>query len=818
MTPPKVFISYSHDSTEHEDAVLTLSNRLRHDGVDCVIDQYEESPENGWPWWCDKQVQLAGFVVVICTPTYLKRFMKEEEPGKGLGATWEGHVITQELYNAQGKNTKFIPLILSREDSASIPMTLQSATRYQLPRDYELFYRRLTGQPAVVKPPVGGLVAKAERLPPQQKLERKEEFAPVWHVPHRRSDGFTGRETALIDLREALERRGIAALFGLGGMGKTQTATEYAWRYRAQYKAVFWIDADSTETLRAGFVSVAAALGLASADARDQELAVAEVQTWLVQNPGWLLILDNADELLPVKRFVPAHGSGHVLLTTREHAVRAMAEGVPMRPMAQEEGALLLLRSAGVLRKEQTLAEAKEEDRRDALKLSEELGGLPLALDQAGAYILETPSTISRYLGVYATRAAKLLNQRGVLGEHKPVTVTFSLAFQKVAEKNPAAGDLIRFCAFLAPDAIPDEIFLAGDGSLLGEHLAAAAKSEGDFDEVIKDACKFSLVSRDAEKRTLSVHRLVQAVVRDGMPREDQRLWAERVIRVMNNAFPNVEFKNWALCQRLIVHSQSCASLAAEWSFDFAGVANLLNKAAYYLDDRALFTEAEPLYQHSLAVREKISGPEHPDVATGLNNLAVLYRKRGKYAEAESLYQRSLALRERVFGPNDPDVAASLNNLALLYRRQGRYAEAEPLYQRCCAIQERTLGPDHPDLATGLSNLALLYQSQDRDAEAEPLYQRSLAIRERVLGPYHPDVAISLNNIASFYDRRGKYGESEPLYQRSLTIFEGAQGPNHPDVATVLENLAKLYEAQGMLREATPFWERARSIREMHGD
>ena len=125
----RVFISYSHDSTEHMDRVLALSNRLRQEGVDCHIDQYEQSPPEGWPQWCDRQVEKSDFVLVACTETYLRRFKGEEAPGFGLGATWEGHIITQELYNAQGKNTKFIPIIFSAQDTAYIPVILQGATR-----------------------------------------------------------------------------------------------------------------------------------------------------------------------------------------------------------------------------------------------------------------------------------------------------------------------------------------------------------------------------------------------------------------------------------------------------------------------------------------------------------------------------------------------------------------------------------------------------------------------------------------------------------------------------------------------------------------
>src|SRR5882757_7113630 len=147
-----VFISYSHDSPAHLERILTLSNRLRAEGVDCRIDQYEQSPPEGWPQWCERQVEESALVLVVCTETYLRRFRREELPQVGLGVTWEGHIITQELYNAQGRNTKFIPVTLSKDDAGFVPVTLQSATHYRLPEEYERLYRRLTSQPFVTMP------------------------------------------------------------------------------------------------------------------------------------------------------------------------------------------------------------------------------------------------------------------------------------------------------------------------------------------------------------------------------------------------------------------------------------------------------------------------------------------------------------------------------------------------------------------------------------------------------------------------------------------------------------------------------------------
>jgi tetratricopeptide (TPR) repeat protein len=791
--PTKVFISYSHDSPEHKDLILALSNQLRHGGLDCRIDQYEISPPEGWPHWCDRQIDDSDFVLVACTETYLRRYDKKEAPGTGRGAIWEGHIIRQDLYEAEGKNIRFIPVAFSQQDLGFVPKTLRSATIYQLPAKYDDLYRHLTHQPANPMPALGAVqpMPARESLVPQPVLERKQTFQTIWTIPYTRNPFFTGREQILSDLHQALTTRNRAALTGFGGLGKTQTAIEYAYRHRSNYQAVFWLKAETRDTLLSDFAAIAAALTLPEAAAQQQQLAVAAAKHWLETNEGWLLILDNADDLALAKEFLPTHHSGHVLLTTRARALGGIAEGVTLRVMPPEEAAQLLLRRARV--KHATSAETEL-----ALQIANELGYLPLALDQAGAFIEETPSSLDEYLKLYRTRRDKLLAERGSLADHASVTVTFSLAFDKVAQSSPAAADLLRLCAFLAPEAIPEEVVSAG---------------ADDFTGVLKEATRFSLIDRDVASKTLDIHRLVQAVIQARMSASEQETWAKHAVRAVNKAFPNIpEFQNWDLCQKLLPHAQICASLMEKHNFEFPEAASLLNETAIYLDDRALYAEAEPLYQRALAIYEKALGPNHPDVATSLNNLAELYRAQGKYAEAEPLYQRALAIWENALGPSHPDVARSLNNLALLYYSQGEYAEAEPLYQRALAIREKTLGPSHPDVAQSLNNLAALYDNQGKYAEAEPLYRRALAICEKALGPNHPYVAICLNNLAALFYNQSKYAEAEPLYQRALAIDEEALGPNHPEVATDLNNLARLYDNQGKYAEAEPLYQRALAI------
>jgi tetratricopeptide (TPR) repeat protein len=243
-------------------------------------------------------------------------------------------------------------------------------------------------------------------------------------------------------------------------------------------------------------------------------------------------------------------------------------------------------------------------------------------------------------------------------------------------------------------------------------------------------------------------------------------------------------------------------------------IAISLNELALLYDKQGRYTDAEPLYKRSLAIREEALGPDHSDVAESLNNLGLLYLEQGRYADTEPFLRRSLAIREKALGPNHPDVAISLNNLGLLYLQQGRYADAEPLLRRALAIREEALGSDHPDVARVLDGLAKLYHRLGRFTDAAPLFGRSLAIREKALGPDHPDVAISLNDLADLYSDQGRFADAEPLLRRSLAIREKALGLDHPAVATALNSLGWVHFQQGHSDDAEPFFRRALAIRE----
>jgi tetratricopeptide (TPR) repeat protein len=364
------------------------------------------------------------------------------------------------------------------------------------------------------------------------------------------------------------------------------------------------------------------------------------------------------------------------------------------------------------------------------------------------------------------------------------------------------AADLLRLCAFLHPDAIPEELF--GQGAVhLGPVLAAFASNPLAFNTACATVSAYSLLRRNSTEKTLSFHRLVQAVLQDTMTEQERTLWIERVVMALDAVFPDSESTTWSQCERLVPHVLICATCTQSWMSTNTDLASLLFKTALYLVDRAQYDQAEPLYQRALRIREQAYGSDHHLVAWSLNRLAILYRKQCKYDQAEPLYQRALRIREQAHGPDHPDVAHPLNGLADLYRKQGKYDQAELLYHHALHILEQTHGPDHPLVAYSLIGLANLYCEQGKYDQAEPLFQRTVVIREHHLGPQHLEMAEILHDFAAFHYAQGKnIHEAVSLYQRALVIREQSLGPHHPKTMDTRKRYVTLLRALGRHDEA----------------
>ncbi len=679
-------------------------------------------------------------------------------------------------------------------------------------------------------------------LPPP-RIEPKPFTVPYDQNPH-----FTGRAEILAQIHATLGQTGTAALsqakaiHGLGGVGKTQTAVEYAYRYakdpafyesgKPVYDWVLWVNA-SNLTLAASFGSIAADLALPNHETQKLDENTAAVSRWLETHGSWLLIFDNVDEPKAVKPFRPKNPNGRILLTSRSQRFESLgvANPIALNDMTPAEAHEFLLRRTGrsplaPLQKGGTVGEAcavhipnglevplfkgdlggspplAADEQQALIALAQALGYLPLALEQAAAYMLAKNVSFAAYLRSYEQRRLQVLEkQRPEMGDYPDsVATTWAINVEAVKASSPAAADLLNLSAFLAPDNIPYELLLLGKahlGELLSQALANAPEDELVLPELLEELTRYSLIRLETEHR-YSIHRLVQEVLRDALKAEEQQ-WQSRVIEALNQTFPDVEFKNWGQCERLIEQVQAIERQTATQTSELA---RLLNQTGHFLYEQGRYSEAEPLYLDALNIYRSQLGNEHPSTATSLNNLALLYSAQGRYREAEPLYLDALNIRRNQLGTEHLDTANSLNNLAALYYSQGRDREAEPLLLNALNIRRSQLGDEHPDTATSLNNLAELYRAQGRDREAEPLYLDALNIYRSQLGDEHPSTAQSLNNLALLFYSQGRDREAEPLYLDALNITRSQLGIEHLLTATSLNNLAGLYYSQGRYREA----------------
>lgn len=653
-------------------------------------------------------------------------------------------------------------------------------------------------------------------------------MAPHWNIPIPRNPFFTGREEVLDTLHTHLDADQLVttqsyAIYGLGGIGKTQLAVEYAYRYVLEYAAVFWIAAESVENILASFLAIAELLRLPVRQEANQQRMVAAVQRWLSSHGEWLLIWDNLEDVALLQRYLPPARSGAVLITTRCQAFGGLAQNLELSTMTQDEGILLLLRRAKILTSraskehEAHLAVSQPALYRAAQEVVTALDGLPLALDQAGAYIEATRCSLSDYAQLFRSSPLRLLDERDAYMDHpRSVTRTFTLTFERLEQSHPSAAEVLTVCAFLAPEAIPEAVFIEG-AAHLGATFEKLAADPFAFHATLKALLAYSLIQRNATTHMLTIHRLVQAVLKGRLLSEDWHIWARRVIRAITSLFPSdeeLQTDYWQAGERLLPHAFVCLTLSEQVGEDEALRITLLNHVAGYLGKRARYAEAKLLLERARSLGEQALSPEHPLIAETLYALAELFRWQGTYAQAEVLFARALHLWEHLLGPEHLQTTEALNNLGVVFYEQGKYEQAEPLLQRALQTWEQALGAEHPKVARSLNNLGLLYWRQGRYEQAQPVFQRALCIRELVLGPQHFQVGTSLNNLAYLYTAQGKYEQAEPLLQRALQIWEQALGSEHLQVVYPLYGLAKLYTEQGRYEQAELFYQRALAIGE----
>ncbi|MDY6806172.1 MAG: tetratricopeptide repeat protein [Cyanobacteriota bacterium] len=658
---------------------------------------------------------------------------------------------------------------------------------------------------------------------------------------------FVGRGEDLKNLHQKLqetERVAITSITGMGGIGKTELALQYA-HGRLHQKTypggVCWLDARGAEVGIQILSFARSQLNLNPPE--DEDLKTQIRYCWRNWQQGEVLVIfDDVAEYEQISNFLPpAESRFKVLITTRCQDLGQSFQRLELEVLEEGAALELLVSFVGEGRIKGEPEEAKA--------LCGDLGFLPLGLELVARYLERRPD-----LSLAKARQrleSKRLKHKSLKRKSKDMTAerglaaAFELSWEELDSETRELG---RLLSLFAPAAIPWWL-VAG---------CLPEVDEEDLEDWQSSLVSASLLQR-LEEGSYQLHLLIREFFRGKLPEsnsvEEMKRGVCRVMVAEAEEIPQTPTREDILrFEPAIPHISEVAAKLTHWLsdddlilpffglgrfykgqglYDFAEpwleqcreitqsrlepahpyIATSLNNLAFLYNSLGRYAEAEPLYLEALEMRKQLLGSAHPYIATSLNNLALLYESQGRYAEAEPLYLEALEMRKQLLGSAHPDIASSLNNLAGLYNSLGRYAEAEPLYLEALDMHKQLLGSAHPYIASSLNNLAALYKSQGRYAEAEPLYLEALEMRKQLLGSAHPYIASSLNNLAALYKSQGRYAEAEPLYLEALEMRKQLLGSAHPDIAQSLNNLAGLYESQGRYAEAEPLYLEALEMR-----
>ncbi len=656
---------------------------------------------------------------------------------------------------------------------------------------------------------------------------------PVHNLPSR-NHFFTGREDVLTKLSELIKsNKALAinqAIAGLGGMGKTQTAIEFCHRHIADYEAILWVKSENETDINNSYLELANLLELvdsnnANAQALKIDQIVNLVRNWLTANSNWLMVLDNLEDPNLMKHYLPTNHQGHILITTQAHNLGYFAKTINLEKMDSPTGAFFLLKRCGLLQENDSLDKAGQVHINLAKQIVKEMDGLPLALDQAGAYIQNTQSTnlaLDRYLRLYkdAKQAVKLRDKRGKFtSDHISVTATFSLAFDKVKKKSSVAANLLKACSFLSADFIPEEIFTK-TGESLGDELSILVNDDADWDEVIEVLLGYSLIKRDVNNESLSIHRLVQAVIQDLMDYKSKQNWVKRLIKSLQNLSSGnaQDPQHWPQYQRLFPSIYSILSLSKlnkYASFEFMEAARLFNQVGLYCQTQGFFNESLEIFFILLNIITKLEGESSVCMANTLHNIAWAYDSLGNYPVSLKYLYKALYIKKSILEEDDLSVANTLNSIAGNHTMQGNHVEALELYQEVLSIRRKKLNINHPEVASCLESIASVYNEQGKYAEALTLYKEALSTYETDFDKEHFNPlrgADTLNNIAAVYYNQGDNKKALYFFQEAFDIRERLLSGNHFSIAQSLYNIGEIYRKEGKFKEALENFQQALSI------
>ncbi|RYN53640.1 hypothetical protein AA0117_g13334 [Alternaria alternata] len=677
-------------------------------------------------------------------------------------------------------------------------------------------------------------------------------------VPRARQ--FVDRPAEMAELERVLlprprqdqcQRQKIHILRGLGGMGKTQLAVEFARRHHRRFSSVLWLDGRSEDILKRSIASCAGTIPqgqipetsrqYASDASADIDAVVKDVMDWLAQpdNTAWLLIFDNVDreymaqggdpDAYDVRRYFSGADHGSVLVTTRLARLEQLGETQHLGKVDEAQAKAIL--------------ESWYKRRHDAAeseRLLVLLDGLPLAIAQAGAYLQESGVGLTKYLRFYEQQWSELMQSDDLADAplqdypERSVWTTWAISYQAIRERHEHTANLLLLWSFLDNKDLWQGLFAkacsrsAVAAKMLLEWVGDIASSEVKFSRAMQLLCNYSLVEQMQETGSYATHPVVHQWAHHSQGKRFATQLSQLAVVAVGWAVPASSTRDYAALQRrLLPHAQACSrqivKSEAVWRGSAEGgsdggvdedqerktVLDAVHMLGLLYKDQGKLGEAEQMYERALRGKEEALGVGHSSTLETVNNLGILYADQGRLGEAEQMYQRALRGFEEALGVGHSSTLNTVNNLGNLYRNQGRLSEAEQMYERALRGTEETLGVSHSSTLDTVNNLGLLYANQGKLGEAEEMYERALRGFEEALGVGHSSTLNTVNNLGNLYRNQGRLGEAEKMYERALRGYEALGLNNNAPTLNTVNNLGLLYADQGRLGEAEKMYERA---------
>lgn len=630
----------------------------------------------------------------------------------------------------------------------------------------------------------------AEIRPPQQKGE--ESIEDKFMVPYQQNLYFTGREVFLQTLKDKLfvQHSGHhihrVALYGMGGIGKTQVALGYAYAFRTSYERVYWVRAVNRSSLLLGYQNIAKEVHLPIPASSSPDDTAKRVLVWLRQTTSWLLIIDNLDDISVIESLLPENGpTEHTIITTRNpNSAGIPAEGLEVPLLDHMDAISLLSNLSGIV----VTPGSPEFSQAD--EIVKELGYLPLAIEQAAAFVREVTGDFAAYREEYQQNHKDLY--RWVPQGNRPyrdsVATTWSMSFEIVRKNHEPAASLLQLLSFLNPDGILID-FLRDGAKALPIELENMISSSIKLATALLELEKFSLVKWDRRGRILVTHRLVQVVIKDEMSDQERASRFTSVIELCYKAFPQDMLSDEARNLRRRYINQVLAPLQSRNVVHTEELAYLHMVIGQSLRDVGNYKDSENHFLQAIDVLKEINGEEAASTIEAMHSLAITYFDQGRLKIARELLEKVTEISKKINGEDHRRTLTATYHLLRVYLAQGLVSTVASSAAELIEKGKRVLGLDHLTLST-MNLLASAYQKEGRLAEATELYEQVLQNEITASQGKESNTLSNMADLVSIYRDQGRIDDAKKLEKEMLEKAVELLGENHPHTLTIMHNFA----------------------------